>query len=212
MLRVGERLQKERIRKGLALEEVAKATKIRLRFLSAIERGDYKSLPSSAYIQGFIRNYAEYLGLPINEIVAIFKREFDEREYLGVLPESFTKPDKNPLPGLRFGLPSLFIIGGLLFIIFYIIFQYRSAFINPTLTIITPVENAVIITQIVTVIGKTDPNTAITVNDLPAYTDKDGMFKKDITVFTGTNTITAKAVNNFGRTAILMRHVILQNQ
>lgn len=212
MLRVGERLQKERTRKGLTLEEVAKATKIRLQFLQAIEKGDYKSLPSSAYIQGFIRNYAEFLELPVRETVAIFKREFDEREYLGVLPKSFTKPEHSALAGFRFGWTPLFIILGLVFILFYVIFQYRSAFINPSLTITAPQENAVVASQIITVTGKTDPNDTVTINDLPAFTDKDGNFKKDITVFAGANSITVKTVNNFGKISIVVRHIILKNQ
>lgn len=212
MLRVGERLQKERVRKGFTLEEVAKATKIRLQFLQAIEKGDYKSLPSSAYIQGFIRNYAEFLDLPVRETVAVFKREFDEREYLRVLPESFTKPENKAFAGFRFGWTSLFIIVGLLFVVFYIIFQYRFAFINPSLTITSPQENAVETTQIITVTGQTDPNDTVTINDLPAFTDKDGTFKKDITIFSGTNTITIKVVNNFGRISTASRQVILKNQ
>ncbi len=212
MQRVGERLQKERVRKGYSLEEVAKATKIRVPFLYAIEKGDYKSLPSSAYIQGFIRNYAEFLELPVRETLAIFKREFDEREYLGVLPKSFTKPEHSALPGFRFGWPSLLIILGLVFVIFYVIFQYRSAFINPPLTITSPEENALVSTQIITVKGKTDPNDTVTINDLPAFTDKDGNFKKDITVFSGANTITVKTVNNFGRISVDLLHIMLKSQ
>jgi len=43
MLHVGEKLREERTRKGHTLEEISKATKIRLSFLQAIEKGEYKS-------------------------------------------------------------------------------------------------------------------------------------------------------------------------
>jgi len=212
MIRVGERLAIVRKKKGFTIEEVAKATKIRAQFLQAIEKGDYKSLPSSAYIQGFIRNYAEFLDLPVRETVMLFKREFDEREYLGVLPESFTYKKSKFFPGFRFGIPSLFIATLILFILFYVLFQYKAAFFSPTITIAKPQENAFVSGQIVTVIGKTDPNTTLTINDIPVYTDKDGMFKKDIAVFTGANTITAKAVNNFGKQTTLIRHIHVSSQ
>lgn len=209
MLKVGERLQKERIRQGLTIEDVAKATKIRPEFLSAIEKGDYKKLPSSAYIQGFIRNYTEFLGLPVKETLAVFRREFDEREYIDVLPETFTK-QKNVLSGFRLGPTTIMFGLVLLFIVGYMLFQYHAAFLSPMLSVSQPQDNAVISSQVVTVIGKTEPNTTVTINDLPAYTDKDGNFRKDVSVFSGQSTIVVKAENNFGRITTLIRHITVQ--
>lgn len=54
----------KRGKKGLSINDAADATKIRMSFISAIERGEYKKLPSGAYIQGFVKNYIEFLGLP----------------------------------------------------------------------------------------------------------------------------------------------------
>jgi len=64
MVNVGEKLYEERVKKGHTLEEVSKATKIRASFLLAIEKGEYKKLPSGTYVHGFVRNYARFLGLP----------------------------------------------------------------------------------------------------------------------------------------------------
>lgn len=209
MIRVGDRLKKERLLKKLTIEEVAKATKIRPSFLQALEEGDYKQLPSSAYIQGFIRNYAEFLELPVQETMAIFRREFDEREFLGVLPESFTQKQK-PLPGFRLGPMAIFLTLGVLFILIYVFFQYKSAFFDPSLSINIPKENAITSTQVVTVSGTTDPNTTVTINNVPIYIDKDGNFKKDIAVLTGPTIIVAKAINSFGRKSTVIRHIIVQ--
>jgi len=95
MVPVGQRLQRERIQKKLTIEDVAKATKIKAVFLAAIEKGEYTKLPSPAYAQGFVRNYASYLGLPKGEITALFKREFDEKKAYKVLPDSLAKREKN---------------------------------------------------------------------------------------------------------------------
>ena len=86
MTRVGEKLYEERIKKGYTLEEVSKATKIKVHFLQAIEKGDYKKLPSGTYAQGFVKNYAGFLKLPEHEMLALFKREYDE-EKLKVIHE-----------------------------------------------------------------------------------------------------------------------------
>lgn len=209
MLKLGERLQKERIRKGLSIEDVARATKIRPEFLHAIEEGEYKKLPSSAYIQGFIRNYTAFLGLPIKETLAVFKREFDEREYINVLPDSFTKKG-NTLSGFRLGPTTMLLVVVIIFVVGYVLFQYHAAFLSPMLSLSTPSENAVISSQTVTVMGKAEPNTTVTINDVPVYIDKDGNFRKDVSVFSGQTTIVIKEENSFGRTATVIRHISVQ--
>lgn len=209
MLRIGQRLQNERIKKGLSIEDVAKATKIRASFLQALEKGDYKHLPSSAYIQGFIKIYAEFLNLPIKETMALFRREFNEREFLDVLPESFTTSPQ-PLHGFRLGQTTIFIALALLFICGFIFYQYRAAFFDPQLSVINPKENAVISSPIVTVAGQTEQNTTTTIDDTPVFIDKNGSFSKDVPLLAGSNTITVKTVNNFGRKSTIIRHVLVK--
>ncbi len=45
-MNIGQRLREKRLKKGLTIEDIAKATKIRIGFLQAIENSDYKKLPS----------------------------------------------------------------------------------------------------------------------------------------------------------------------
>src|SRR5689334_21456394 len=124
MLSVGERLSLERRKKQLTIEEVSKGTKIRPQFIEALEKGNYKKLPSSAYVQGFIKIYSEYLELPKREILALFRREFNEREYIDVLPESFTNPAPRMFAGLRFGQATIIITVIMLFVLGFTFFQY----------------------------------------------------------------------------------------
>lgn len=60
---LGEVLRDARFRYGLSLEQAAEDTKIRKRFLAALEDGEYHMLPAPVYARGFIRTYAEYLGI-----------------------------------------------------------------------------------------------------------------------------------------------------
>lgn len=60
---VGATLREARIDRGVELSEVEAATKIRRRFLSAIENEAWDVLPGPAYAAGFVRAYADYLGL-----------------------------------------------------------------------------------------------------------------------------------------------------
>lgn len=54
--------------KALSLAEVEQATKIRKRYLEGLERDDYTVLPDAVYTQGFLKTYANYLGLDGEEI------------------------------------------------------------------------------------------------------------------------------------------------
>jgi len=60
---IGDLLARERQKRGLSLEVVAAATRIRVGHLAAIERGDLDALPGPVYARGYVRSYAAYLGL-----------------------------------------------------------------------------------------------------------------------------------------------------
>jgi len=72
---VGAMLMATRLRIGDDLRDVAKTLHIRFIYLQAIEDGRYHDLPGSAYALGFIRSYADYLGLDSTEVVRRFKKE-----------------------------------------------------------------------------------------------------------------------------------------
>jgi hypothetical protein len=60
---IGNSLREARERQGLGFPEIELATKIRAKYIRALEEEDFTSIPGDAYIRGFLRTYAEYLGL-----------------------------------------------------------------------------------------------------------------------------------------------------
>jgi cytoskeletal protein RodZ len=70
-----ERLVTARERKGVDLYRAERDTKIRARYLAAMERGDYRELPGAVYTKGFLRNYALYLGLDPDDVLLQWRRE-----------------------------------------------------------------------------------------------------------------------------------------
>ncbi|PWK15486.1 helix-turn-helix domain-containing protein [Tumebacillus permanentifrigoris] len=69
MQELGTELKQAREQQELTLEQVQQDTKIRSRYLEAIEQGDLSVLPGLVYARGFIRSYAEYLGLNGHELL-----------------------------------------------------------------------------------------------------------------------------------------------
>jgi cytoskeletal protein RodZ len=78
MTHLGERFREAREARGLSITEASTATRILPRYLQAIEAGDVASLPGDVYARGFIRNYAQLLGLPAEEMIALYRQERGE--------------------------------------------------------------------------------------------------------------------------------------
>src|ERR687885_924709 len=78
-LHIGEVLEGARERGGLDIEEVAQRTKIRAKYLRALETEDWDTLPSPAYAKGFLRTYARLLGLDADALVDAYRRRVESR-------------------------------------------------------------------------------------------------------------------------------------
>ncbi|HAV76584.1 MAG TPA: hypothetical protein DCX53_04440, partial [Anaerolineae bacterium] len=69
MLTIGQRLKTAREEKHLTFEKVFQATRIRTSYLQALESDDLSSMPSPVQARGYLRNYAEFLGLDIDQML-----------------------------------------------------------------------------------------------------------------------------------------------
>ncbi|MEP7287585.1 MAG: RodZ domain-containing protein [Chloroflexota bacterium] len=71
---LGDQLRKAREARHLSLDQAEKQTRIRVKYLEALEQGNYVGLPSAVQARGFLRNYARFLGLDADAMVA----EYDQ--------------------------------------------------------------------------------------------------------------------------------------
>ncbi len=197
MIRFGQRLKDERIRRMLTLDDVSVATKIKRDFLAAIEREAYDELPSPAYAKGFVQNYADFLGLPKIQSSALFKRDFDEKRAMKVLPEGMTNSRTIPLK--RVNIRS-FVVGGLILLMLagFFLFQTRDMLFAPSIHITSPKEGSVV-SRDVEVAGTTSSNGIVTINNNPVFVKDSGVFVKKITLFPGKTTIIIKSKNRLGK-------------
>ena len=63
MFEIGNSLREARLRRGMEIVQAEQGTKIRGKYLRALEEERFEQLPAETYIKGFLRTYAEYLGL-----------------------------------------------------------------------------------------------------------------------------------------------------
>lgn len=195
MRNISDILKEERLKKGLSLDDVVAATKIKKTSIIAIEDGKVNSLPDS-YALGFVKNYAEFLGVSVDRAAALYRREHDTKRI-----ETVPKFRKSLTPGMNFSIKSaktFLVLGVILIVCAYIIYQFSFVFIGPRLTISSPQENSIVESNVVVVSGKTDPKATVTINKEEVYVDLSGSFKKTLFLSSGNREINITSKNTYG--------------
>jgi cytoskeleton protein RodZ len=93
---IGNSLREARLRQGLDFPEIEQRTKIRGKYLRALEEEQFDLLPGQTYVKGFLRSYAEYLGLDGQ----LYVDEFNSRYVTGE-EEPVVKPRRAESVGRR---------------------------------------------------------------------------------------------------------------
>lgn len=96
MKTVGEILKETRIKKGIDFERIEKVTKIRRKYLVALEKNDFAKIGQATTVKGFIKNYGEFLGLDSASLLAIFRRDFTEDKVGQVILRGMIEPLNQP--------------------------------------------------------------------------------------------------------------------
>lgn len=87
MKSIGVVLKDAREEKGLSINDVAESTKVRQKYIVAIEESDWAKLPGRAYTSGFIKRYAQEVGMDPEKTLAYFRREYNLTQSSGVVPK-----------------------------------------------------------------------------------------------------------------------------
>jgi cytoskeletal protein RodZ len=136
-----ERLLTARELKGVDLYRAERDTKIRARYLAALERGEYRELPGAVYTKGFLRNYALYLGLDPDDVVRQWKRERGDAAVPAEPVIAVPKPIIAPRQGLTFSpvivVAALMTVGVVMFGAYLAVQLLRFAQ-PPTLAVTSP--------------------------------------------------------------------------
>lgn len=102
MIEIGNTLREARTRQGLSIHDAEEATKIRTRYLQALEEEDFEVIPGSTFVMGFMRTYASYLGLDEDMLVEEYRNRYDPG-FLDAhrLPTARVRPRSARLPTSR---------------------------------------------------------------------------------------------------------------
>ncbi len=80
MFEIGSTLRETRVRRKTTLQQAEDDTKIRVKYIQAMENDDFDLMPSAAYVKGFLRTYSLYLGLDADVILEEYRSRFEPNE------------------------------------------------------------------------------------------------------------------------------------
>jgi cytoskeletal protein RodZ len=201
--KLGEVLRTAREGKGVDLARVERDTKIRERYLSALERGEYRDLPGAVYTKGFLRNYGAYLGLDTEYLIDLYRIE--SATAAGQHPARPAPPPR-PLgvrrnrafvvtPGAVVAAILTILVGGF---VAYIGFEIVNFARTPELRITAPPGDVSGHTELeITVEGETEPNATVEISGLPenptVVADAEGSFRVTVRLLPGSNVMQLEA-------------------
>src|SRR5215210_5802697 len=124
---IGERLREARMRQKIDIAEVESATKIRAKYLRALENEEFGLLPGTTFVKTFMRTYAEYLGLDAQLLIEEYRVDYEPRgeaELQPYVPPSRRREERRrqrpprgpPGPGT-----ALLVVVGVVLVIFVIL-------------------------------------------------------------------------------------------
>lgn len=114
---VGHSLKVVRERRGLALADVSARLRIRRPYLEAIEAGRFGELPGAVYVSGFLRQYAEFLGLEPDQVLKTYQSEADGQVQRVVLNFPLPRPEERT-PRLWLVVGAL-VVAGIIYVLWY---------------------------------------------------------------------------------------------
>jgi hypothetical protein len=208
MQTVAHLLKKAREAKGLSFEQIRETLKIHPRFLRALEESDYQVFSSPVHLKGFLKNYAEYLGLDVAAILAFWRREYDEAQakkkgsFLTPLPRVL-----NITPGLILGGFTVFAVVGFFL---YLLLAYRSVAEAPPLRVESPATDIKVATPSLLIAGQTDPEAVLTLNGERLRLDERGRFAETLRLSTGVNRLNFSVTSKLGKERRVSRTVVVE--
>jgi cytoskeletal protein RodZ len=212
---LGEYLAAVRKHLKLSIDKVSKKTGIYSKFLRSLEQSEFQQLPPDVYVLGFLRKLAKVYAVPEETILEQYRKE------RGII-EQVTREQTLVERGIRGWLsrvvvtPKLLTLSGGVLVaviaITYLIVQVSAINRTPHLEVSEPQNDMVIKDSSVTVAGKTEPGTSISINGQNVYVGNDGGFKATLGMATGQKELRVEAHNKFGKTAVQVVSLRVEQQ
>ncbi|OGY82393.1 MAG: hypothetical protein A3F54_01610 [Candidatus Kerfeldbacteria bacterium RIFCSPHIGHO2_12_FULL_48_17] len=211
---LGEQLRRARQTERVSLLDASRKLRIKREYLQALERSDYKALPSEVFIRSFLKSYARFLHLNWKRVLKTYESEggrlyhkrFAEQRHKTLLGKRRLKSVFVPRI-FRFMAAGVFVLA----IFSYIGWQVYQTFVPPDLHIVEPFDNVITQEHFVRVAGYTTPESQVTINGQGVTVDSGGQFQESVNLHEGLNTIEIVTKKGHSRQNVAQRYVVVDS-
>lgn len=193
---LGARFKRARKRLGADIFDVEMKTKIRSKYIEALENDDFAVLPADAYTKGFVIRYANFLGLDENRALNDY---FKQKSNFHLSNGDILSPNKSYRELGIIITPKIFtpviLVSFIVGMFIYLAVQIYGFAAAPELAISSPTNNSVIENENIEINGNTSKQADVYVNEQKIQVSGDGTFSVDYKMLPGINVISIKSVN-----------------
>lgn len=209
---IGNKLKQIRLSRGLSLAEIAVNTKIKKDFLVFIENDEFEKIGSHVYVKGFIKNYAKYLNVDFENLIALYRRDYENKTIKRQI-----KKDTVANPQKKSKLQNIYITSrhlSFIFITFVIAIStigiftlVKTTFKNPYLEITEPFQikgeysgTKMLEDKSIFISGKTTEGVLVRINEEPVKLNPDYSFRSEpVQIASEDSKVIIEAKNQIGR-------------
>lgn len=208
---LGDHLRKARTQRGISIDQVADALRIRKAYIEAIERSDYTALPSGVFVKNYIRKYAKYLQLGKHTIEELLQEELTVYADNPDIPTLTRHLTKQPLKVFQV-VAAVAILLVALSVGIYFLIEISNISQPPDLSINEMSSRVEFDQRFVTVVGKTAPEASVTINGQAVSVTADGSFEQVMTLQTGSNVFKIVAKTKRSKENIQYKQIVVEEQ
>jgi len=209
----GAYLKNVREQKGITLEKASQDSKIVRTLLEAIEQDNYQKLPPPVFLKGMIKKYAHYLHLDEERILDFYQKSNGRKISSGT--EDFLPQNRfavsRPRLSQVFSLISRQLIkfSILILILGYFLFELSQFLLPAQIILYYPPKDLMTSNPNLEISGKVTRSKILYLQEKEINFDEKGLFREQMTLNPGLNTLELKAANSLGRETILQQNIVL---
>lgn len=186
----------------LSLEHVSKKLQIPFKYIEALEFNDFKNLPAKRW-KRILQKYCDFLGLEFKEIYKIAKYDLKKmsgaKQFIG----------KKHLIAWPKAIRVILIFVVVFIVLVFLGIKINQIFAAPYLKITNPLDNSKAVTKQIKIIGNSQKEAEIYINNNPIFVDANGRFEEEIDLQKGLNLIKINAKKKYSRTREVNLRVLL---
>ncbi len=198
---IADKLKNLRNHKEISAELLAKKLNIPLKYILSLEGGQYDSLPGDIYVRAWLKKIANFYETNANELLLDYQLE---KKIVNKISSGSEIKNNKKIKQINFLTPRfirwsiIWLVMGSLFV--YLTYEIVNIIAPPDLQIISPSNNLKTKDLSVEIVGQTQAEAQLNINDELIVLDQEGRFKKTVNLTVGLNTLEISAKNKHSRT------------